>query len=354
MQIRVALLLPLSILGACASNPPISSLSAEQREKVTQIVFLKSGDIPKDSYSVLGTVEGLACKRNAYASGTPSFEEAKQGVSIRAAQLGADAVMSVLCEENHKVDWGNNCWQSVVCIGDAIAVSDPSVLARLRPREDGKVPGAVSTGTGWVVEPGYIVTNHHVVEGASDISALLSDGRKVTLAIVADDPINDLAVLTLAGGGALPSALSLSRSDAQIGAGVFTVGYPHTDILGSNAKVTNGIISANSGLRDDPRLYQITVPLQSGNSGGPLVTMDGRVVGVTTSKLDAVRVFQYTGDLPQGINYAVKSHYVAALIASTGGLNRSDAPPLRARVPFESLQEAVAAIQGSVVQVVAK
>ena len=118
----------LIVMTGCASNPPISSLTSQERERVSNIVFLESGQIPKDSYKVLGSVEGLACKRNLYASGAPAVEEARQGVKIRAAQLGANAVINLLCEENQKVDWVRNCWQSVVCVGDAILVNDPTIL----------------------------------------------------------------------------------------------------------------------------------------------------------------------------------------------------------------------------------
>ena len=71
-----------------------------------------------------------------------------------------------------------------------------------------------------------------------------------------------------------------------------------------------------SGFQDDPRTYQITVPLQAGNSGGPLLNLNGEVVGIVTSKIDAVRVFRWTGDLPQNVNYAVKISYLKTLIDS--------------------------------------
>jgi hypothetical protein len=117
-------------LAGCASNPPVSSLSSEQRQRVAEIVVLPAGAIPRDTYRILGSVEGLACKRNLYASGKPSFDEAQQGVRIRAALLGANAVTNMLCEEKQQVDWGHNCWQTVVCVGDAITVNDKSLLSR--------------------------------------------------------------------------------------------------------------------------------------------------------------------------------------------------------------------------------
>ena len=69
-------------------------------------------------------------------------------------------------------------------------------------------------------------------------------------------------------------------------------------------------------MMDDPRMYQVSVPLQSGNSGGALVNSMGEVVGVTTSKLNAVAMLNWKGELPENVNYAIKSAYVKALIES--------------------------------------
>ncbi len=115
-------------LTGCTSNPPVSSLTSAERESVIEMDVLKPGSIPKTSYQILSSGEGIACKRNLYASGSPSIEEAKQGVRIRVAQLGADAITNMVCEDKREVDWGRNCWQAVVCVGDAISVTDKSLL----------------------------------------------------------------------------------------------------------------------------------------------------------------------------------------------------------------------------------
>jgi len=91
------------------------------------MLVFEAGSIPRDSHQILGAVEGIACKRNLYASGSPIMDEAKQGVRIRATQLGADAVINMICEDKQEVDWGRNCWQTVVCVGDAIVIRDKSL-----------------------------------------------------------------------------------------------------------------------------------------------------------------------------------------------------------------------------------
>jgi len=174
----------------------------------------------------------------------------------------------------------------------------------------------VVSGTGWPVAGGYVVTNHHVVAGRKTIILLRMDGMKIPAVVAVDDATNDLALLKPRNGKRLPPALPLANRPAQVGERVFTVGYPHPGMMGVEPKLTQGIINARTGLENDPRTYQISVPIQSGNSGGPLINMRGQVVGVTTSKLRAAKVFKWTGDLPQNVNYAVKVGYVQILLSS--------------------------------------
>jgi len=166
------------------------------------------------------------------------------------------------------------------------------------------------------VADGYVVTNHHVVAGRKNIVLVRMDGVKILAKVVADDAANDLALLKPDNNKLLPPALPLANRPARVGEHVFTIGYPHPDMMGKEPKLTDGIINARTGLGNDPRVYQISVPLQGGNSGGPLLNMNGEVVGIATAKMSALKVFKWTGDLPQNVNYAVKIAYVRALLSS--------------------------------------
>lgn len=184
--------------------------------------------------------------------------------------------------------------------------------------DDGDAHGrtAPSAGTGWVSH-GHVVTNQHVVDGRHRIRVRLQDGRELTASIVDVDRDNDIAILRVH--GALPPGLPIAHQEARLGADVFTLGFPHTEIMGRNAKLTTGIVSSTTGMRDDPRLYQISVPVQAGNSGGPLIGMNGEVVGVVTAKLRVDAVYRATGDLTQNVNYAVKAQAVRALLPGAAG-----------------------------------
>ncbi len=208
------------------------------------------------------------------------------------------------------------------------------------------------TGTGWLTTGGYVITNYHVVDGQVEtqvrFNSISQDLYKAD--VVLSDKYNDLAVLKLK---EVPKknlrGIPISSSLPKIGEEVFTIGYPKTSIMGKNPKVTNGIISSLSGLGDDPRIIQTTVAIQSGNSGGPLLNMHGEAVGVTTSTLRAL-VSKKGLDIPQSVNYAVKSAYVFALLSSLSEKNKYPA----VSVTSSKLVKMVPKLQDSIVQVIVK
>jgi len=104
----------------------------------------------------------------------------------------------------------------------------------------------------------------------------------------------------------------------KMGASVFTIGYPQASLMGIYPKLALGNITALTGFRDDPRTYQISTALQSGNSGGPLLNLHGEAVSMTTSGL-GLRFTALTGDLPQNVNYAIKVPYLNVLLNAVVG-----------------------------------
>jgi RcsF lipoprotein/Domain of unknown function (DUF4156) len=119
MKLVYASALALTVaLSGCASNPSIDSLSSEERAQAAKIQILKGK--PEQPFKILGEVSGLSCNRNAHQTQDVSESEAVEGLKIKAAILGADAVINTLCQKNSDTDWTNNCWASVKCIGDAV------------------------------------------------------------------------------------------------------------------------------------------------------------------------------------------------------------------------------------------
>ena len=102
----------------CASNPDVGSLEGDQRARFSSMEVLRGPTA--QSHPILGSVKGLSCHRNAYQRQQLTEGEAIEGVKLRAALLDADAVVNVVCQTNSGADWVNNCWSSIVCVGDAV------------------------------------------------------------------------------------------------------------------------------------------------------------------------------------------------------------------------------------------
>ena len=166
-------------------------------------------------------------------------------------------------------------------------------------------PRDVSSGTGFVVAPRQVMTNHHVAEGCTAMIARNAAGQEIAATVIAVDARRDLALLrTEADAG--PVLPFRRTAEVRRGENVVTYGFPLAGLLSSGPTLTTGDVSALAGLGDNPRQIQISAPVQQGNSGGPLLDLRGHVVGVIVSKLNAQRIAQATGDIPQNVNFAVK------------------------------------------------
>ena len=203
-----------------------------------------------------------------------------------------------------------------------------------------------NTGTGFFVsETGHFITNAHVVANCSDIVVKADDGSMNAAERVATDTTNDLALLKLA---KVPKTVVALRIGARLGEGVEAFGFPHTDLLASAGNFTLGNISALSGIGDDSRYLQISAPVQAGNSGGPLLDTSGNLVGVVSSKLNAMKVMQASDDLPQNVNFAIKSGTLANFLDANRVTYKVGAP---AAVPMQpaDIADAARAVSGFVV-----
>ena len=212
--------------------------------------------------------------------------------------------------------------------------------------DQGEVPedAPKSSGSGAIVSSqGHVLTAAHVVAGANSIKVVTSQGV-VSATVLSRDEANDIAVLKIAGGPYVPLAVATSRG-VRLGQGVATIGFPNVEIQGFSPKVARGEISSLNGVADDPRDWQISVPVQPGNSGGPLLNEGGSLIGVVESKL-GLKAAQVTGDMPQNVSYAVKSAYALALLEP---YLESGAPEPNPAGQKQSFEDMVAKAQQSVV-----
>jgi S1-C subfamily serine protease len=169
-------------------------------------------------------------------------------------------------------------------------------------------------GSGIIIsKSGYIVTNHHVIEGADDIEVefIVNDEvQKFNAEIVQSDKVNDLAIIKIFdmnfdGLDNLPYNFKTRSSD--VGTKVYAYGYPMAlSLMGKEIKITDGIISSKSGFDGDVTSYQISAPIQAGNSGGPLFDDRGNFIGINSAGLRK--------EVADNVGYTIKSSYVLNLI----------------------------------------
>ncbi|MBT4047220.1 MAG: trypsin-like peptidase domain-containing protein [Nitrospina sp.] len=198
--------------------------------------------------------------------------------------------------------------------------SSPSPAPSPQPvvRQPSVKQQVVTGGTGFLFgSKDYVITNFHVVKGASSIIAKFINGQTVEAMVVAKDPKNDIAILKLVQASSLPATpIKLGdSSSARVGEEIFTIGYPASKIMGEKPKYSKGVINAMTGLHDDPTFFQVSVPIQPGNSGGPLFNERGEVIGITTSSLSLLAI-DAMGAIPQNVNYAIKSSFVKNLLST--------------------------------------
>jgi len=185
------------------------------------------------------------------------------------------------------------------------------------------------TGTAFIVDPsGVLLTAHHVVDQATSITVSCNGRAPVAATVTSSSPTVDLAVLTAVADLGTNTYLKLSPTrQPALGDEVFTIGYPTPALLGRNPKYTNGTVSALSGVGGDASFLQISVPVQPGNSGGPLVNEQGEVIGVVVATADAPAFIRATDSIPQNINWAVKSVFASALFTLPAGGAASTVDP---------------------------
>ena len=176
-----------------------------------------------------------------------------------------------------------------------------------------QVQKAEWTGTGFAIADGYVATNYHVINGAKTIMIKGVNGDLSNTFkgyVIASDREHDLAIVQIvdkkfSGFDDIPYCLG--KSVPEVGDDIFVLGYPMTQTMGNEVKLTDGIISAASGYKGDNSMYQISAAVQPGNSGGPLYDNKGNVVGIICAKhADA-----------ENANYAIKISYLLSLIKSS-------------------------------------
>ena len=222
--------------------------------------------------------------------------------------------------------------------------STPSTEARSgdssdsRDNSEKKDSDTVSSGTGFFVDgQGHILTNNHVIKGCSSYRVTRTGDIPHPAEVLRTDQTNDLAVLKIDTPSATPYAL-LKQSGVRVGDQIATFGYPLAGTLSSSGVLTSGNISSLAGMSDDVRHFQISAPIQPGNSGGPLLDMYGNVVGITNMKLNELAAADATGSISQNVNFAIKAN-VAINFLDAHSIPYEVAPSGQSALPLPDIVE---------------
>jgi S1-C subfamily serine protease len=170
-------------------------------------------------------------------------------------------------------------------------------------------------GSGFFIDyRGYIATNYHIIKDATQIEInFIRNGQQQAFnaEVIQSDRQNDLAILRITDNSFKPFTnipYNFQTTLSDVGTNIFALGYPMAYVMGSEIKFTDGKISSRTGIQGDITMYQISVPIQHGNSGGALFDYDGNLVGVTSARLNQ----DYFNS--ENVNYAIKSSYLKNLI----------------------------------------
>ena len=191
-----------------------------------------------------------------------------------------------------------------------------------------KVPQTKSTGSAFfVTHAGHLLTNAHVVSDCRSISVKSSGGQAGIAQVIAVDQNDDLALLKLERRPDATAAFRIARPP-RAGESAVVFGFPLSQLLASTGNVSTGVVTALAGLRDDPHHIQISAPVQSGNSGGPVLDASGYLIGIVVSKLNPV-----LGDVPQNVNFAIKASTATNFLEAHGIAYKSAAGEKELPIP---------------------
>ncbi len=233
--------------------------------------------------------------------------------------------------------------QSIFII-DSAPVVFTSVAIPAFVRQLGLATVPKETGSGvFISADGLILTAAHVVANAARCEVVVGSQR-YPASVVKCDSRNDVAVIKCSGADFTPLPIASSR-EVRLGQSVFTIGFPNVEVQGLDPKFTEGEISSVNGSNGDPGKWQISVPIQPGNSGGSLCDDEGNLVGIVVATLNPF-LLAAKGEIPQNVNYAVKSDYILPLLEDFKNL-----PPARVPTEGQKREDIVDSVRASTVMI---
>jgi serine protease Do len=235
----------------------------------------------------------------------PAGPAGANGVGVTGASINSNGHLTLTLSNGQTIDAGivsasQNIAATLPSFADLVSAANPSVVQidiTATVRAGRRTVQQQGSGSGWIMDSnGTIVTNNHVVAGATNITVTTSDGKTFPAQVINTDSVNDLALIKI-NASQLKSIKIGDASRLRAGDWVLAIGNP----LGEGITATQGIVSRLgvtvpvSATQNYNNLIETTAPINPGNSGGPLVNLSGEVVGITALEADGV----------QGMGYAI-------------------------------------------------
>ena len=279
----------------------LRSAEAGNAESMTKVAlaYIEGFGVAENPMEGLAWLYVAEFKQNDTAADLIKTAEAKLNNSlILMAQDRAKVIIDLIKEGRRTSDSS---------ISGSSSMHSPGQVAPSKPKHQSK-----GSGSGAVVSSsGHVVTAAHVIKGSTYLEVVTPTGTHPATVLSVDDA-NDVALLKV--DQVFEAHIPVGRSSGvRLGQSVATIGFPNIGIQGHSPKVTQGMISGENGVQNDIRMWQISVPIQPGNSGGPLLDEHGHLVGVVVASL-SLRAIQITGSVPQNVNYAIKGAYLEPLL----------------------------------------
>lgn len=211
--------------------------------------------------------------------------------------------------------WKQNMNRFISFVDGALVLidedQDKETYIKMFPNAQTIVQNSASSGTGFFLsKDGYIITNYHVIENAQTIKVSgINDDTKnsYTARVEISDKQNDLAILKITDDSFRPLTdipYAFKYTTSSVGENCFVLGYPLISTMGLDIKLTNGIISSKTGFEGNIAEYQMSAPIQPGNSGGPLFDKNGYIIGIVCAKHREA----------ENAGYAIKASYIRNLV----------------------------------------
>lgn len=175
---------------------------------------------------------------------------------------------------------------------------------------DAARPTETWSGSGFAISEESILTNHHVVDGC--LTMQVRGFGKAD--VVASDERNDLALIRVA--SRLPTTATVQADPIELGQAVVALGYPLADLMGDALTASTGVVASLTGLGGDQTNFTVSANIQPGNSGGPILDLDGNVVGVAVAKFDEAEMLREQGTTAGPVGFAISADTLLAFLSS--------------------------------------